>query len=103
MQALSNHLPEYRDLEQEAVEAMDRYHPENLDEEDIKPMLSILVSILLPTWYIYTWVASRSLYHTLSLLEMQASSAPGARRPNRVLAWNGPPSQVTLVSFIFYF
>eukprot|EP00090_Calanus_glacialis_P021608 TRINITY_DN33337_c0_g1_i3.p1 TRINITY_DN33337_c0_g1~~TRINITY_DN33337_c0_g1_i3.p1 ORF type:complete len:279 (+),score=104.59 TRINITY_DN33337_c0_g1_i3:175-1011(+) len=93
MQALSNHLPEYRDLEQEAVEAMDRYHPENLDEEDIKPMLTILVSILLPTWYIYTWVASKSLYNTLSLLEIQASSAPGARRPNRVLAWNGPPSQ----------
>ena len=82
---------------------MDRYHPENLDEEDIKPMLTILLSILLPTWYIYTWVASRSLYHTLSLLEMQASSAPGARRQNRVLAWYGPPSQVILVTFIFYF
>ena len=78
---------------------MDRYHPENLDEEDIKPLLTIL----LPTWYIYTWVASRSLYNTLSLLEMQASSPPGASRPNRVLAWNVESSQVILVSFILYF
>jgi len=93
IQTMSSNLPEHRDLEQEALDTMERYHPENLDEEDIRPLFSILVSILLPAWYIYTWVAAKSLYHNLSMVEMQASSTPGLRRPNRVVAWNVVQSQ----------
>jgi len=93
IQTLTNNMPEQRDLEKEALDTLHRFHPDNIQEEDIRPLGAILVSVLLPAWYLYTWVASKSLYHILSLQATPSSSA-GFRRSNRVVAWSVVPGQV---------
>ena len=89
-------MPEQRDLEKEALDTLHRFHPDNIQEEDIRPLGAILVSVFLPAWYLYTWVASKSLYHNLSLQATPSSSA-GFRRSNRVVAWSVVPGQVLII------
>ena len=85
---MSKNLPEDRDLEREMLEMMHDYHPDNFDAEDIQPMFVILFSILLPVWYIYSWVVCKSFYHELSSTEQTSALGPGVRRQNRVVAWS---------------
>jgi len=93
---MTNNMPEQRDLEREALDKLHSFHPDNFQEEDIRPLGAILVSLFLPAWYLYTWVASKSLYHNLSIHATPSST--GFRRSNRVVAWSVVPSQVEATS-----
>ena len=91
-ESVSGMLPGHEDLQgkvegaMDSVTGLDVNNLLNIKEEEVKTGVTLAVLVLLPVFYLYTWVAARSLYISLSMAEGRTS--PGERRaPARMAAW----------------
>ena len=68
---MSNNLPDDTDLKQETLDFMEEMEadlesPEDVTVERLEELGLAGLSVLLPLFYIYTWVAVRSLFVQLA-------------------------------------
>ena len=85
---VSSLLPEDRDLRAEVEDAMEEvanYDFASLTEEQIREVITMSALVILPLFYVYTWVAAHSHYQALTSAEVQ--TAPGQRRVQGRRAW----------------
>ena len=81
-EGINGMLPKDANIQQEVEDAMhevSNYEFDNMDEEEVRKVISTATLVLLPIFYIYTWLCARSLYLELSIGEVEPS--PGQRRP----------------------
>lgn len=88
-EGINGMLPKDANIQQEMEEAIHEvtnYHYDNMDEEDMRKVVTTAALVLIPIFYLYTWLCARSLYLQLSFGEVEPS--PGQRRPpGRLQAW----------------
>ena len=95
-ESVSSFLPKDHDVQaelDEAVESVHSYDWRAVTEEEVQSAVTKGIIFLLPFFYLYTWVAARSLYFQLSENEVQPLRLrPGPRRsPNRLAIRVGAP------------
>ena len=81
-EGINGMLPKDADIQQEVEEAMhevSNYQFDDMDEEEVRKVVTTATLVLLPLFYLYTWLCARSLYLDLSIGEVEPS--PGQRRP----------------------
>ena len=81
-EGINGMLPKDANIQQEMEEAIHEvtnYRYDNMDEEDIRKVVTTAALVLIPIFYLYTWLCARSLYLQLSFGEVEPS--PGQRRP----------------------
>ena len=81
-EGINGMLPKDANIQQEVEDAMhevSNYEFDNMDEEEVRKVVTTATLVLLPIFYLYTWLCTRSLYLDLSLSEVEPS--PGQRRP----------------------
>ena len=81
-EGINGMLPKDADIQQEVEDAMhevSNYQFDNMDEEEVRKVVTTATLVLLPIFYLYTWLCARSLYLDISLGEVEPS--PGQRRP----------------------
>lgn len=75
-------LPKDANIQKEVEDAMrevSNYEFDDMEEEEVRKVVTTATLVLLPIFYLYTWLCTRSLYLDLSLSEVEPS--PGQRRP----------------------
>lgn len=89
-EGINGMLPKDANIQKEVEEAMhevSNYQFDNMDEEEVRKVITTATLVLLPIFYLYTWLCTRSLYLELGLGEVEPS--PGQRRPpGRLQAWS---------------
>ena len=81
-EGINGMLPKDANIQQEVEEAMhevSNYQFDDMDEEEVRKVVTTATLVLLPLFYLYTWLCARSLYLDLSIGEVEPS--PGQRRP----------------------
>ena len=81
-EGINGMLPKDANIQREVEEAMhevSNYQFDNMDEEEVRKVVTTATLVLLPIFYLYTWLCARSLYLDISLGEVEPS--PGQRRP----------------------
>ena len=81
-EGINGMLPKDANIQQEMEEAIHEvtnYRYDNMDEEDIRKVVTTAALVLIPIFYLYTWLCARSLYLQLSFGGVEPS--PGQRRP----------------------
>ena len=81
-EGLNGMLPKDANIQQEVEEAMhevSNYQFDDMDEEEVRKVVTTATLVLLPLFYLYTWLCARSLYLDISIGEVEPS--PGQRRP----------------------
>ena len=81
-EGINGMLPKDANIQREVEEAMhevSNYQFDNMDEEEVRKVITTATLVLLPIFYLYTWLCTRSLYLELGLGEVEPS--PGQRRP----------------------
>ena len=102
LELLNRNLPNDRDLEEETINKISQFdHIDALKNEEHRPLLGLIIfGFCLSIWYLYIWVASRSLYYELENPQQQNKIAPGNQSTNkRVVAWstNATSSMVSII------
>ena len=93
-ETLSNNLPENRDLHQDSLDFLgglkdDFDNMENIEEDRFWEIFPALLSLFLLLFYLYSWVAIKSLFSLLGNQEQAVAPiqalGTGPRRPNAKL------------------
>ena len=93
-ETLSNNLPENRDLHQDSLDFLDGLkddfdNMENIEEDRFWEIFPALLSLFLLLFYLYSWVAIKSLFSLLGNQEQAVTPiqalGTGPRRPNAKL------------------
>lgn len=91
---LNNNLPQDRDLHQDSLDFLDGLYDdfdnmENIDEDRLWEIISAMLTVLLLLFYLYAWVATKSLFSQLGHQEQAVAPlqplGAGPRRPNAKL------------------
>ena len=80
---VNNILPENRDLNQDSMEFLDDlredfYNMESIEEDRIWEIVPGVVSVVLVLFYLYTWVATKSLFSLLGAQELEVAASAQA-------------------------